>query len=137
MSQRAELINLSEEELIRRQRLLQLLTESRFDSMQRRVSFGVMVHAMGKMVQAFWPIASFGLLGYDMSRSQSSMRVATTASPVSGTEVRDITMDIAVQTRHARAASTVQRIWRSQRLVRWVKRSISQRNLATDGTTKA
>ena len=31
---------------------------------------------------------SFGLLGYDMSRSQSIMRIATTASPVSGSDVR-------------------------------------------------
>ena len=38
--------------------------------------------------QDFWPRASFGILGYDMSRSQSIMRVATTASPVAGMEVR-------------------------------------------------
>ena len=47
----------------------------------------VLFHAMGKAVQDFWPLVSLGLLGYDMSRSQSIMRVATTASPVAGTEV--------------------------------------------------
>ena len=39
---------------------------------------------MAKSVQDFWSKVSFGLLGYDMSRSQSIMRIATTASPVSG-----------------------------------------------------
>lgn len=34
-------------------------------------------------------MVSFGLLGYDMSRSQSMLRVATTASPISGSEVRE------------------------------------------------
>ena len=39
--------------------------------------------------------ASFGLLAYDMSRSQSIMRVATTATPVSGSEVRERVVDLA------------------------------------------
>ena len=45
-------------------------------------------HRLGKMVQDFWPRVSFGMLGYDMSRTQSIMRVATTASPISGAGVR-------------------------------------------------
>ena len=47
------------------------------------------------MVEWFWHYISFGLLGYDMSRSQSGMRVATTASPVSGSEVRERVADLA------------------------------------------
>ena len=49
----------------------------------------VMFHEMGKRVADFWPAVSFGALGYDMSRTHSIMRIATTASPVSGAEVRD------------------------------------------------
>ena len=52
--------------------------------MQRLLGFCVLFHSLGEHVAAFWPRWSFGLLGYDMSRSQSIMRVATTASPVEG-----------------------------------------------------
>ena len=75
-------------EAFARQRLLQELYESRFASMQRLVAFFVAFHAMGKAVSDFWPNVSGGILGYDMSKTQSIMRIATTASPVSGMEVR-------------------------------------------------
>ena len=68
--------------LMQRQRVLQTLYESRIASLQRFVGFAVLFHSMGKAVQDFWPRVSFGLLGYDMSRTQSIMRIATTASPV-------------------------------------------------------
>jgi len=73
--------------LLQSQRLLETLYETRYASLQRLVAFFVAFHALGRAVQNFWPRASFGLLGYDMSRSQSMMRVATTASPVSGAMV--------------------------------------------------
>ena len=57
-------------------------------SMQRFVSFCVLFHFMAKKVQDFWPAVSLGLLRYDMSRSHSIMRVASTASPVSGADLR-------------------------------------------------
>lgn len=65
------------------------LYETRVASLQRFVSMCVMFHEMSKRVQDFWPAVSFGYLGYDMSRTHSIMRIATTASPVSGAEVRD------------------------------------------------
>jgi hypothetical protein len=37
--------------------------------------------------QDWWPMVSLGFLNYDMSRTHSIMRVATTASPISGSEV--------------------------------------------------
>jgi hypothetical protein len=77
-----EFRKMSTSEAFARQRLVQELYESRFASMQRLVSFYVLFHEMGKTVQDFWPSVSFGLLGYDMSRTQSIMRIATTASPV-------------------------------------------------------
>ena len=48
------------------------------------------------------------------------MRVATTASPVTGMEVRDRMLAIQTQTRRAQAASSVQRIFRAIRLKRWL-----------------
>ena len=80
---------LARAELLARQRTLELLYESRFASLQRFIGFAVALHAMGKAVQDFWPRVSLGLLRYDMSRSQSMMRIASTASPVSGMEVRE------------------------------------------------
>ena len=77
---------------------LQEIYEGRIASMERLVSFMVMFHAMAKSVQDFWPKVSFGLLGYDMSRSQSIMRIATTASPVSGSDVRHKMLELAEHT---------------------------------------
>ena len=79
---------LTDAEMMTRQELMQTLYESRLASLQRLVGFMILFHAMGKLVQDFWPRISFGFLGYDMSRTQSIMRVASTAAPVSGSEVR-------------------------------------------------
>ena len=76
------------ESIVRRQHLMQALYESRLASLQRLVSFMILFHRMGKQVQDFWAHVSCGLLAYDMSRTQSIMRVASTAAPVSGSEVR-------------------------------------------------
>jgi hypothetical protein len=64
-------------ELMEKQGQLQEIYEGRIASMERLVSFMVMFHAMAKRVQDFWPRVSCGLLGYDMSRSQSIMRIGT------------------------------------------------------------
>ena len=65
------------------------LYESRIASLQRFVAMSVMFHELGKRVQDFWPAWTFGYLGYRIDRTHSIMRIATTASPVSGAEVRD------------------------------------------------
>jgi len=63
------------------------LYEGRVASLERLVAFFVLFYEMGKTVQDFWPTVSCGLLKYDMSRTHSIMRIATTASPVSGSAV--------------------------------------------------
>jgi len=80
--------------LMDKQGQLQELYEGRIASLERLVGFLVLFHSMAKAVQDFWPMVSFGILGYDMSRSQSIMRVATTASPISGADVRCKTLAI-------------------------------------------
>ena len=92
-----------------RQRLLQQLYETRFASLERLVGFFVLFHAMAKRVQDFWPRVSFGVFGYDMSRSQSMLRVATTASPISGSEVRERILELAEEERQQWAARCIQR----------------------------
>ena len=49
------------------------------------------------------------MLGYDMSRSQSIMRIATTASPVSGSDVRHKMLELAEQTAMKFCATTLQK----------------------------
>lgn len=65
------------------------LYEGRIASMQRFVAMTIMFHEMGMRVQRFFPRLSFGYLGYNMDRTHSIMRIATTASPVSGSDVRE------------------------------------------------
>ena len=86
---------LTNQELFEKQVFIQALFESRMASLQRYVAFLVMFHAMGKRVADFWPRISCGLLGYDMSHTHSIMRIATTASPVSGMDVREKTLEFA------------------------------------------
>ena len=74
-----------------------------------------MFHAMAKSVQDFWPKVSFGLLGYDMSRSQSIMRIATTASPVSGSDVRHKMLELAEETAMKFCASILQKSFFARR----------------------
>jgi len=92
---------LSNQDIMQRQYLVQALYETRCASLHRFVSFLVMFHALGKAVADFWPRVSCGLLGYDMSRTHSIMRIATTASPVSGMEVREKTLELADSTARA------------------------------------
>jgi hypothetical protein len=75
--------------LARSQHFVQELYETRIASLQRFVAMTVMFHQMGSRVQAFFPRISFGFLGYRMDRTHSIMRIATTASPISGSDVRE------------------------------------------------
>ena len=94
-------------DMMDRQRNVQVLYETRLASLQRFVGFLVLFHTMAKKVQDFWSFVSFGWLSYDMSRSQSMLRVATTASPVSGSDVREQILALEQLETHA---------WASQRI---------------------
>lgn len=74
--------------LVRNQHLCQELYESRIASLQRFVSMTVLFHQMGKRVENFFSRISFGVWSYRFDRTHSIMRIATTASPVSGADVR-------------------------------------------------
>jgi len=119
-----------------KQSQLQEIYEGRIASMQRLIAFLVMFHAMAKRVQDFWPRVSFGLLGYDMSRSQSIMRIATTASPVSGSDVRHKMKELAVVTAKQFCAHILTNSWvaRNARVLHispLITRSKSASELAT------
>ena len=89
---------LTNQQLMERQHFIQSMYETRIASLHRFVAFLVMFHALGKAVADFWKRVSFGLLAYDTSRTHSIMRIATTASPVSGMEVREKTLEQAEET---------------------------------------
>ncbi|EKX55458.1 hypothetical protein GUITHDRAFT_99235 [Guillardia theta CCMP2712] len=103
-------------ELVNSQTVAMRLYESRIASMQRCVAFYVMFHALGKRVQDFWPSVSLGYLRYDMSRTHSIMRIATTASPVSGAEVRDITIELEQKRRIAHSRTLLSRYLEKRKL---------------------
>jgi hypothetical protein len=53
----------------------------RYASLERYIAFLVVFHQMAASVAAFTPLA------FDISRSQSQLRVATTAAPISAAEL--------------------------------------------------
>jgi len=71
------------------QNFAQELYETRIASLQRFVAMTVMFHEMGFRVERFFRRISLGYLGYRMDRTHSIMRIATTASPVSGADVKE------------------------------------------------
>ena len=71
-----------------------------------------MFHQMGSRVQRFFPKISFGLLGYRMDRTHSIMRIATTASPVSGADVRERMEELRLVLKVERADQLIKRTWR-------------------------
>ena len=118
---------------------MQSLYEGRFASLERFVGFLVLFHALGKAVQDWWRAWSCGLLGYDMSRSHSIMRIATTASPVSGSEVRVKMLELAEETRRLWAVRVLQ-IWyrflRSEK-ANWEVDKLKQEFAAMKATQRA
>lgn len=66
------------------ERTVQLLYDSRFASLERWVSAFVFFYSMAHKVSRFRP------LRYDMSRTQSGTRIATTAAPVSAAAISSI-----------------------------------------------
>ena len=61
---------------------LELWHENRHASLERYIAFLVLFHQMAARVAAFTP------LGFKVWRSQSQLRVATTAAPISAHEIQ-------------------------------------------------
>jgi len=87
------------------------LYEGRIASMQRFVAMTVMFHEMGMRVQNFFPRISFGYLGYRMDRTHSIMRIATTASPVSGSDVRESIESLRLKHIIQKAVNTISSVY--------------------------
>lgn len=101
------------------QHLVMELYESRIASMQRFVAMTVMFHQMGSRVQNFFPNISFGYLGYRMDRTHSIMRIATTASPVSGADVRDRMVELLLRHKIQKAVTLFSRKYVEWRNVKY------------------
>ncbi len=122
------------------------LYESRIASLQRFVALCVMFHQMGKRVQDFFPKYSFGIFGYKMNRTHSIMRIATTASPVSGDAVREQMEELRVRAAIQNAARMIRNAWlhKQEKLVRELKlqhksfsmAQISARSVITDASSR-
>jgi hypothetical protein len=68
-------------DLLESQAPLEEFIENRYLSAERYVAFLVMFHAVAETVASFKPLA------FDTSRSQSCLRVATTAAPISAADL--------------------------------------------------
>ena len=74
---------------------------------------------MGARVQQFFPKISFGMWGYRMDRTHSIMRIATTASPVSGADVRDRMVELHLRFKIQKAVNLVARrflVWKDEKI---------------------
>jgi hypothetical protein len=87
------------------------LYESRIASLERFVSMCVMFRQIGSRVQCFFEKVSLGFLGYRMDRAHSIMRIVTTASPVSGADVRERMEALQVRTRIQNALRVIESAW--------------------------
>jgi hypothetical protein len=96
-------------------RILYLTRNKSSLSVQRFCAMVVIFHQIGKRVRDFFSKISFGLLYYRMDRTHSIMRIATTASPISGMDVRDRARAIYLRNEIDRAVTTISRAWRSHR----------------------
>mmetsp|Transcript_11734 Transcript_11734/g.25753 ORF Transcript_11734/g.25753 Transcript_11734/m.25753 type:complete len:726 (+) Transcript_11734:2053-4230(+) len=91
------------------------LYEGRIASMQRFVAMTVMFHEMGKKVENFFSRYTLGLLGYRYDRTHSIMRIATTASPISGADVRERTHLLMLSMKIKRSLEVVSFAWHRYR----------------------
>jgi len=94
------------------------LYESRIASLQRFVAMTVMFHQIGYRVQSFFPKVSFGIFGYRMDRTHSIMRIATTASPVSGADVRERMEELRLMLKIERSVQLICRTWKKWKMER-------------------
>ncbi|EFJ47636.1 hypothetical protein VOLCADRAFT_91983 [Volvox carteri f. nagariensis] len=69
------------EDVLHKQTVMEQLVESRYLSLERLLAFMVMFHAMARRTADWWPLT------FDIARSQSGLRVATTAAPVTASEL--------------------------------------------------
>lgn len=92
------------------------LYESRIASLQRFVAMTVMFHQIGFRVQRFFPKISYGLLGYRMDRTHSIMRIATTASPVSGADVRERVEELRLMHKIDRSVRLICKTWKKRKM---------------------
>jgi hypothetical protein len=114
-------MDISDHDLLTSQHFAMELYETRIASLQRFVAMCVMFHEMGKTVQDFFPSVSLGCSGYHMEQTHSIMRVATTASPVSGDAVREQMEKLRARSEVLQAVRVISGAWH-----RYQKRRIKE-----------
>jgi hypothetical protein len=97
----------------RSQEFAMQLYESRIASLQRFVAMTVLFHQMGTRVERFFECISLGMWGYRTDRTHSIMRIATTASPVSGADVKHQMRRLRLQSRVQQAVHTISVAYKS------------------------
>ena len=119
--------------LVNSQNMAMQLYESRIASTQRFVAMAVMFHELTTRVQTFWPTWTFGYLGYRIDRTHSIMRIATTASPVSGAEVRDRINYLSIRTELLKALQPIRKSVKSWSESKWMRRIMVEKDRGLKG----
>ena len=119
--------------LVNSQNMAMQLYESRIASTQRFVAMAVMFHELATRVQTFWPTWTFGYLGYRIDRTHSIMRIATTASPVSGAEVRDRINYLSIRTELLKALQLIRKSVKSWSESKWMRRIMVEKDRGLKG----
>lgn len=93
----------------------------------------------GKRVQDFFPKYSLGLMGYKMERTHSIMRIATTASPVSGDAVREQMQLLKTRARFINAANLIRDRWnvKQKERLRMLRKEYSMRAMDMSGNLQS
>lgn len=117
-------MNLNPFEIARSQHFAMNLYESRIASMQRFVAMTVMFHAMGNSVESFISLITLGMCSYKTSHTQSILRVATTASPVSAHHIKVKMRTLVAKEKIRHAVGVIERFWRNHASARKMKRFI-------------
>ncbi|KAL7566062.1 hypothetical protein ACA910_009849 [Epithemia clementina (nom. ined.)] len=110
------------------------LYESRIGSLQRFVSMVVMFHQMGRRVEHFFEKISCGLLAYRMDRTHSIMRIATTASPVSGADIRQQIYQLRLLKRVKHSVHVISMAWFRYKEAKNIRKLAGMLSSSTDAS---
>lgn len=112
------------------------LYESRVASMERFVGMCILFHQMGSNVEGFFSKWSMGFLGYRMDRTHSIMRIATTASPVSGADVRERMETLTIRSKVQNSLRVITSAWQRYREKKAMSMKATMRRMSSFASMK-
>ena len=91
-------------------------------------------HALARKVADWWPRWTLGLFSYRIDRTHSIMRIATTASPVSGAELRERMKYMALKKEYASSMDLMESFAKGWRWTRDLEKELRARGVSDPKT---